>query len=138
MLRFKTYQRASTSHFIWLLQSFLKITLIIFIFDLLQFSAPIIFLTKKISVLCLKTCDGIHLPFKRLLLGFPGGTSSREPVCQCRRHKRCKFDSWVGKIPWRRTWHPTPVFLPGESPWTRSWAGYSPQGHKESDTTEAT
>ena len=26
--------------------------------------------------------------------------------------------SWVGKIPWKRAWHPTPVFLPGESPWT--------------------
>ena len=28
------------------------------------------------------------------------------------------FDPWLGKIPWRRTWQPTPVFLPGESPWT--------------------
>ena len=28
------------------------------------------------------------------------------------------FNPWVGKIPWRRTWQPTPVFLPGESPWT--------------------
>ena len=28
------------------------------------------------------------------------------------------FDPWVGKIPWRRKWQPTPVFLPGESPWT--------------------
>ena len=43
---------------------------------------------------------------------------------------------WVGKIPWRRKWQPTPVFLPGESHGQRSLAGYSPQGHKESDTTE--
>ena len=28
------------------------------------------------------------------------------------------LDPWVGKIPWRRAWQPTPVFLPGESPWT--------------------
>ena len=42
----------------------------------------------------------------------------------------------VGKIPWRRTWQPTPVFLPGESYGQRSLAGYSPQGRKESDTTE--
>ena len=28
------------------------------------------------------------------------------------------FDPWVGKIPWRRAWQPTPVFFPGESPWT--------------------
>ena len=34
--------------------------------------------------------------------GFPGGASGKEPVCQCRRHKRCRFNSWVGKIPWRR------------------------------------
>ena len=35
---------------------------------------------------------------------------------------------WVGKIPWRRAWQPTPVFLPGESPGRRSLAGYSPRG----------
>ena len=60
------------------------------------------------------------------------------PPCQCRRHKRREFDLWVGKIPWRRKWQPTPVFLPGESHRQRSLAGYSPWGHKESDTTEAT
>ena len=40
--------------------------------------------------------------------------------------------------PWRRAWHPTPVFLPGESHGQRSLVGYSPWGHKELDTTEAT
>ena len=40
------------------------------------------------------------------------------------------FDSWVRKIPWRRKWQPTPVFLPGESQGQRSLAGYSPWGHK--------
>ena len=35
-----------------------------------------------------------------------------------RRHKTLRFNPWVRKIPWRRTWQPTPVFLPGESPWT--------------------
>ena len=39
-------------------------------------------------------------------------------ACQCRRHKRHGFNPWVGKIPWRKKWQPTPVFLPGESPWT--------------------
>ena len=52
--------------------------------------------------------------------------------------KRCWFDLWVGKIPWRRAWQPTPVFLPGESHGQRSLAGYGPWGHKELDTTEAT
>ena len=42
------------------------------------------------------------------------------------------------KIPWRSTWQPTPVFLPGESPGQRSLAGYSPWGCRESDMTEAT
>ena len=46
------------------------------------------------------------------------------------------FDPWVGKIPWRRKWQPTPVFLPGKSHGWRSLAGYSSWGHKESDTTK--
>ena len=50
--------------------------------------------------------------------GFPGGASGKEHSCQCRRHKRLEFDHWVGKIPWRRAWQPTPIFLPSESPWT--------------------
>ena len=46
------------------------------------------------------------------------------------------FNPWVWKIPWWRIWQPTPVFLPGESHGRRSLVGYSPQGHKESETTE--
>ena len=46
-------------------------------------------------------------------------------------------DPWAGKIPWKRAWQPTPVFLPGESREQRSQAGYGPQGHKESVTAEA-
>ena len=71
-------------------------------------------------------------------VSFPGGASGKEPACQCRRCKRCRFDPWAGKILWRRTWQPTPVFLPGESYGQRSLAGYSPRGHTESDITEAT
>ena len=44
--------------------------------------------------------------------------------------KRCKFDPWVGKIPWRKKWQPTSVFLHGESHGQRSLVGYSPRGHK--------
>ena len=43
---------------------------------------------------------------------------------------------WVATIPWRRKWKLTPVFLPGKSHGQRSLGGYSPWGHKESDTTE--
>ena len=42
---------------------------------------------------------------------IPGGPSGKELACQYRIHKRCGFDSWVGKIPWSRKWQPTPVFL---------------------------
>ena len=69
-------------------------------------------------------------------MDFPGGTSGKEPACQSRRHKRHGFDPWVRKIPWRRKWQPTPVFLPGDSHGWKSLEGYSPQGHKELDTTE--
>ena len=69
-------------------------------------------------------------------LGFTGGTSSKEPSCQCRTHKRHEFDPWVGKIPWRRAWQPTPVFWPGESHGWKSMVGYSPQGHKYLDMTK--
>ena len=54
------------------------------------------------------------------------------------RFKICGFDPWVRKIPWRRAWQPTPVFLPGESHGQRNWVGYGQWGHKESDMTEVT
>ena len=68
--------------------------------------------------------------------GFPGGAS--EPVCQCRRQKKHRFNPQVGKISWRRKWEPTPVFLSGESHGQRSLAGYSPWCRKELDMTEVT
>ena len=67
-----------------------------------------------------------------------GGASGKELTCQYRRPKRRSFDPWVGKIPWRRAWQPTPVFLPGESHGQRRLVGYSSQGHKEFDMTEGT
>ena len=69
-------------------------------------------------------------------IGFSNGSSCEEFTCHCRRCKRCRFDPWVGKIPWRRKWQPTPVFLPGESQGQRSLVGYSPWGRTESDMTE--
>ena len=57
---------------------------------------------------------------------FPGGARGKESICQCRRGKRHGFDPWVGKIPWRRKWEPTLLFLPVESHGQRSLAGYSP------------
>ena len=57
----------------------------------------------------------------RTSLGFPGGPSSKESAYRCRRHKRCGFDSCVGKIPWRRKWQPTPVSLPGKCYGRGAW-----------------
>ena len=56
------------------------------------------------------------------ILGFPSGASGEEPACQCRTQKRLGFSPCVGKIPWRRAWQPTQVFLPGESHGQRSLA----------------
>ena len=52
--------------------------------------------------------------------GFPGGSSGKESACQSRRHWS---DPWFGKIPWRRKWQPTPIFLPEKSHGQRSLVG---------------
>ena len=54
------------------------------------------------------------------------GISGKESTCQCRRHKRCRFDPWISKAPWSRKWHPTPVFLPEKCHRQRTLVGYSP------------
>ena len=59
---------------------------------------------------------------------FPGGSDSKESICLQRG--RPGFDPWVGKIPWRRKWQPTPVLLPGKFRGWRSLVGFSPWGPK--------
>ena len=54
--------------------------------------------------------------------------SGKESACQCRRCKKWGFNPWIGKIPWRRARQPTPVFLPGESPWTEEPGGRQHMG----------
>ena len=54
-------------------------------------------------------------------LGFPGGTGSKEPACQCWRHKRQGSDPWVGKILWRMTTHSS--ILAWRIPWTEEVGG---------------
>ena len=58
---------------------------------------------------------------------FPSGASGKELICKCRRQKRCGFNPWIGKIPWRREWLPTPVFLPGRILWTEEWQAIGSQ-----------
>ena len=58
--------------------------------------------------------------------GFLAGTSGKEPICQCRRHKEMQVQYLGKKIPWRKAQQPTPVSLPGEAHGQRSLAGYRP------------
>ena len=64
--------------------------------------------------------SAIHKPWTSRCSSFPD-SYDKEPACQCRRHKRCWFDPWVGKSSLRRAWQPTPVFLPGKAHGQRSW-----------------
>ena len=68
---------------------------------------------SKREAMCIHIADLFHY---RAETGLSSGASGREPTCQCRRHKRCGVNPWVRKIPWRRAWQPTPVFLSGECP----------------------
>ena len=86
-------------------------------------------------------CQALFLPLLWLrvntdIMGFPGGISGDESACQHRKYKRCVFSPWVGKIPWRRKWQHTPVFLPWKSHGQRNLVGYSPWGRREPDMTQ--
>ena len=54
----------------------------------------------------------------------------KNPLANAGDIMRPRFDPWVGKIPWRRKWQPTPVFLSAKSHGQRSLVGYSPWGRK--------
>ena len=60
-----------------------------------------------------------------LSLGFPGDPVLKNPSA----NRRLGFDLWVGKIPWRREWQPTPIFFPGKPHGQRSLVGCSPWGY---------
>ena len=79
----------------------------------------------------------LHFYYTRLW-GLPTWHRGKESTCQCRRLKKYGFHLLVWKIPWRREWQSTPVFLPGKSHGQRHLAGYSWWGHKELDTAEHT
>ena len=62
--------------------------------------------------------------------GFPGGAVAKNPPASAGDAGSTPYP-WVRKVPWRKKWQPTLVFLPGESHGQRSLAGYSPGGHKK-------
>ena len=85
--------------------------------------------TRK-AFMCLRVwmnsirCKKMNVISNRLgLFGLPRWHSGKESTCQCRRHKRYCFNRCVRKIPWRRKWQPTPVFLPEKSHRQRSLVG---------------
>ena len=53
-------------------------------------------------------------------MGLPRWLSVKESACQCRK---LRFDPWSRKIPWRKKWQPTPILLPGKTPWTEEPGG---------------
>ena len=95
-----------------------------------------IWFTNKLGAFCLirlMGSEGDHLysfilQETSLQSRLPRWLGDKESACQCRSHRRCRFHSWVGKVPWRQKWQPTPVFLPGESPWTEEPGGLPSMG----------
>ena len=69
---------------------------------------------------------------------LPRWHSGKESTCQWRRCKGHGFDPCIWKIPWRRKWQPTLVFLPGKSHGETNLAGYGPWGHKKVGYDQAT
>ena len=93
------------------------------------------------SIYCLILSKSLHFLRFSLFLQMQNSTCLIGLLCSfklsvCLQCGRPGFDSWVGKIPWRRKWHPTSALLPGKSHGWRSLIGYSPWGRKESDKTE--
>ena len=70
------------------------------------------------------------------ILGYLGGAVVKNPPANAEDAKRCWFNPWLGKIPWRRIWQPAPIFLPGKFHGQRSLADYGSRGRRASDTTE--
>ena len=79
----------------------------------------------------------LHLRSEFWLIWLQSRWNGEESTSQCMRHKRCKFNPWVGKIPWRRKWQPTPVFSPGRILDRGAWWS-TVQRVTESDMTEVT
>ena len=102
-------------------------------------SSPFLLAPPPFSLSCGRRCllriPVIHLAhIKHLLWASQGAWWQRI----CLQWGKPGFDSWVGKIPWKRAWQPTPISLPGESHGQRRLVGCSPWGSRESDTTEET
>ena len=88
----------------------------------------------KLCSIFLSVSGSFHLAWHSP--GLPGGSSGEESACQHGSRRRGGLDPWVGEIPWRRKWQPTPAFLAGWRHKQTSLAGYSTWGCKKSNTTK--
>ena len=88
--------------------------------------------TKFYQHVCLQRWS--FVPKKKKKHGLPRRRSDKESTYQCKRCKRYGFNPWIRKMPWRRTWQLTPIFLPGKFHEQRNLVGYSPWVHGESWT----
>ena len=64
-----------------------------------------------------------QLIFIYQIWSFPGGSVVKNPLANAADTEDHGFDLWIEKIPWRRNWQPTPIFLPGKIPWTEEPGG---------------
>ena len=111
------------------------LNILIHLINFVQKSKPSCELEKRGFFAQFRACTKIWFFYEttsKNIRGLPWWLSGKESACQCRR---CGFDPWVGKMPWRSKWQPTLVFLLGEFHGQRCLEGYSPWGLKESDTT---
>ena len=86
---------------------------------------------SEVSQLCRLSATPWTVTWTIMQGGLPWWLSCRESACQFRRPG---FDPWVGKVPWRRAWQPTPKFLSGKSHGQRSLVGYSLWGSQKNWT----
>ena len=86
---------------------------------------------RKKCILCVKKKKYIqNNKISRNKFKWAWWLTDKESTCQCRRCRKCGLNPWVGKIPWRRQWQSTPVFLPGKSHGQKSLESYSLWGPK--------
>ena len=85
-------------------------------------------LTNCVCV-CVCACVCVYV-----CVGFPGGTSDKEPACQCERRERCRFDPWVGEIPWKKEMATHSRILADRIAWTKKPGGLQSMGFAKNRT----
>ena len=115
-----------TEHQLWVPVSYIKLPLAVY------FTYSNVYVSVLLSQIVPLSLSPAIFFLLCLLQGFPDAVVTKNLPANA-GDLRHGFNPWVGKIPWRRAWQPTPVFLPGESYAQRSLMDYSPWGLKESD-----